>query len=90
MPSIWSVEHIDVYCKGIDDYEIYAEAWIEDRIQISPATWEEPGEHRPGLCFASTHVEEKPPSDPSDLDEYIHELNRGNSLEWIDVNSTDI
>jgi len=35
-------------------------------------------------------VEDKPPSDPSDLDEYIHELNRGNSLEWIDVNSTDI
>ena len=56
MPSIWAIEHVDVYPTGVNEYQVYAEAWIEDRIQVSPATWEEPAEHRPGLCSASTYV----------------------------------
>ena len=90
MPSIWAIRHVDVCSTGINEYQVYAEAWIEDRIQVSPATWEEPAEHRPGLCSAFTYVEDKPPSNTEDLEEYIHELNRGNSLDWIDVDSTDI
>ena len=90
MPSIWAIRHVDVYPKGPNEYEIYAEAWIEDRIQISPASWEEPAECKPGLCSASTYVEDKPPSNTEDLEEYVHELNRGDSLDWVDINSTDI
>jgi len=90
MSSISAIRHIDIYPKGDNEYQVYAEAWIEDRLQVSPATWEEPAEHKPGLCFASTYVEDKPPSDPSDLEEFIYELNRGNSLDWIDVDSTNI
>jgi hypothetical protein len=89
MTCILSILHVDVYPKGNNEYQIYTEAWIENCIQVRSATWEDPAEFAPGLCWASTYVEDKPPTDQSDLHEFIHELNRSASLEWTIIDDID-
>jgi hypothetical protein len=68
------------------EYFIYVEAWIDDRIQVSPATWEEPAEFKPGLCRANFVVEDQPPTDPNELEVWLREQD----IDWINVDLSEI
>jgi len=67
-------------------YLICAEAWIDDRIQVSPATWEEPAEFKPGLCHTNFVVDDQPPADPDELEAWLREQD----IDWIDVDLSEV
>jgi len=79
------IENIDVTPLN-GEYFVYVEAWIDDRIQVSPATWEEPAEFKPGLCHANFVVEDQPPTDPDKLEAWVREQD----IDWIDVDLSEI
>jgi hypothetical protein len=91
------IENIDVI--PLDgEYFVYVEAWIDDRIQVSPATWEEPAEFKPGLCHANFVVEVQPPTDPDKLETTDNKVAfselvawvREQDIDWIDVDLSEI
>jgi hypothetical protein len=67
-------------------YLICVEAWIDDRIQVSPATWEEPAEFKPGLCHTSFVVDDQPPTDPDEREAWLLEQD----IDWIDVDLSEV
>jgi len=90
MSSITGIQDITVHSNVPGEYQLYVEAWLSDRIQKQAATSEEPAEFTDGLCYASTHVSEPPPTNPDELVNLIYELNTMGSFDWVDADIDSI
>lgn len=81
------IRHIDVE-KVDTSWLLHVEAWL-DHMQIACATSEQPTQYGFALYFASAIVEQQPPVDFQDLEQFIYDLNSNDKLDWEIINPND-
>lgn len=79
--SVLSVESISV-----EDDVVNVTAVVEDAVVVSKATYNDPEEYGPGLCYAGFYLgEDELPTDENELLDYINNLD----LDWMPYDVSD-
>lgn len=81
--SVLSVESISI----VEDDYVEVVALVEDAVVVSKATYNDPEEYGPGLCYAGFYLgDDELPIDENELLDYINNLG---DLDWMPYDVSD-